>query len=433
MADTVPRRHTAKAIGHFQRWHLPHLVLLDQAKTPVKRPHCGRKWKGFPATRQEVKDHEGLFGLVPASTGLLAYDVDEGGQAAVDALERHHGKPVAVVPSKQPGRFHAYFLWDGESAGNGDWSLPEGSGQIRCEKGYVALHPGTARVLHLELVKLQVSDSLRSRYRRVSPNSLPKPATKDPVSPSTATEGVEAPQSTCDGVDGVTALGWPPRYSFATEQRHCELLRQLRRLLGRKSNWHRGTKFAIEKAFQLFNRFEKNDDPSANAFPPSEIERVARQAVRYRDSDLESGELERRWSIKQSWRGRLGGIASGRSRRACPKRLKRVTISRTLRGVGLSYRGVGRACGSAVSTAWRDCKGVDSGSLVERVFHEANILAPSPLPPNKTEGGSPKPPAQSLIKSKFTEKQYGKGMKPDKFERGNFPERGVLTFLETRT
>ena len=355
----------------------------------MKRPHCGRKWKDFPATRQEVKDHNGLFGLVPASTGLLAYDIDEGGQAAVDALETHHGKPLAVVPSEQPGRFHAYFLWNGEPAGNGDWSLPEGSGQIRCEKGYTALHGDTPGILHLELLKLKVGPSLQKRYRRVSPNSLPKPATKAPVSRSSATPETQAPQSTCDQVDGVEGLGWPPRYSFATEQRHCELLRQLRRLLGRKSNWGRGADFAIQKAFQLFNRFEKNDDPSANAFPPSEVERVARQAVRYRDTDLESGELERRWSIEQSRRGRLGGPASGRSRRACPKRLKRIKVHCTLRGVGLSYRSIGRACGSSVSTAWRDCKGVACESLENRVFHEANI--PAPPPPCRKDSKVEKP------------------------------------------
>ena len=242
---------------------------------------------------------------------------------------------------------------------------------------------------------------------------------------------MEAPQSTCDGVDGVTALGWPPRYSFATEQRHCELLRQLRRLLGRKSNWHRGTKFAIEKAFQLFNRFEKNDDPSANAFPPSEIERVARQAVRYRDSDLESGELERRWSIKQSWRGRLGGIASGRSRRACPKRLKRVTISRTLRGVGLSYRGVGRACGSSVSTAWRDCKGVACGSLAERVFHEPNI--PLPSSPCREYSKVDKPFCPNYKPHKpLSQSPFGKEINGKKVHFVFYPQKTPFFDLQTR-
>ena len=86
-----------------------------------------------------------LPGIFPASVGRghIVFDVDHGGQAAVDALVRMMGTPLLVVPSGTPGRFHVWYTSEGaREIGNGDWSLdgaPPKNGEIR-STGNLVLH-----------------------------------------------------------------------------------------------------------------------------------------------------------------------------------------------------------------------------------------------------------------------------------------------------
>ena len=77
--------------------------------------------------------------------GHIVFDVDHGGQAAVDALVRMMGTPLLVVPSATPGRYHVWFVCeDAREIGNGDWSL-DGSapkcGELRSTGNLVLWHP----------------------------------------------------------------------------------------------------------------------------------------------------------------------------------------------------------------------------------------------------------------------------------------------------
>ena len=88
-----------------------------------------------------------LAGIFPASVGngCVVFDVDHGGQEAVDELVRVLGQPLVVVPSGTPGRFHVWYLCDdAREIGNGDWSLDGAApknGELRSTGNLVLWHP----------------------------------------------------------------------------------------------------------------------------------------------------------------------------------------------------------------------------------------------------------------------------------------------------
>ena len=84
--------------------------------------------------------------MLPASLGCVVFDVDHGGQAAVDKLVRTMaGVPLVTLPSRTAGRSHVWYLCENAGAvRDGDWSLtgaPPKNGEIRSTGNIVMWHP----------------------------------------------------------------------------------------------------------------------------------------------------------------------------------------------------------------------------------------------------------------------------------------------------
>ncbi|MCY4156981.1 MAG: AAA family ATPase [Gammaproteobacteria bacterium] len=109
-----------------------------------KSPRKGFGWKTRYLSAADAIDHlqsddKALIGVRPNSLGMAVVDVDYGGLEAVAALKEKLGEPVCCHETRREGGYHLWFAKEGEQP-NGDWKLPEGSGEIRGGSGYVILH-----------------------------------------------------------------------------------------------------------------------------------------------------------------------------------------------------------------------------------------------------------------------------------------------------
>ena len=128
-ADAWPTLHEAGA----------HFTLATPKKRPTEPGITG--WQSRIPTLAEVVNHRRQgkpLGIVPASLGLVALDVDKGAdgmpaaavaRALADAV---HADPFCLVPSRGAGRWHAYFKVSGAaSIGNLYWRTERLSGEVR--------------------------------------------------------------------------------------------------------------------------------------------------------------------------------------------------------------------------------------------------------------------------------------------------------------
>lgn len=123
-----------------------HFVLCNPDKTPLE----GYSWKrrrSLKAVLAHVKAG-GLVGIVPASGGYAVLDVDEGQLESIGNFLANF-PPAALVPSRQPGRFHIWYPDSTADRGNANWIAEEYAigGQIRAAAGYVCLHGPAAAAL----------------------------------------------------------------------------------------------------------------------------------------------------------------------------------------------------------------------------------------------------------------------------------------------
>lgn len=113
-----------------------HFVLLD-GKRPL--------WSGWQRRRAPLdvaQAHPGELGLIPASIGTSALDVDVGDPRELLA----HHPAWAVLASRRPGGRHVYYR-DDRPRGNQKWSRYGCTGELRSGKGYLVLwHDGAERL-----------------------------------------------------------------------------------------------------------------------------------------------------------------------------------------------------------------------------------------------------------------------------------------------
>ena len=120
-----------------------HFTLATPEKRPTEPGITG--WQSRIPTLAEVVDHRRQgkpLGIVPASLGLVALDIDKGAdgmpaaavaRALADAV---HADPFCLVPSRTAGRWHAYFrVSDAASIGNLYWRTERLSGEVRGNTG----------------------------------------------------------------------------------------------------------------------------------------------------------------------------------------------------------------------------------------------------------------------------------------------------------
>ena len=152
--------------GDFLK-RFPKAVLL-RIQPGTKRP-AGASWE---IARLKPEDRwYGPIALVPGSLGLAVADVDKGGDRAVYALVRRFGMPLLFTRSVRPERYHLYYLRvQGAPGHNRGWKLPEGSGEIRCDSGYVLLYGNTLSRLFKRLSRGT------AKARALDPSNLPKAA-----------------------------------------------------------------------------------------------------------------------------------------------------------------------------------------------------------------------------------------------------------------
>ncbi|MDE0312843.1 MAG: bifunctional DNA primase/polymerase [Caldilineaceae bacterium] len=113
-----------------------HVVLVGQGKIPCWPPRgglsgkevypagdkragqlvsAGTGWTKHPATVEAIRAHRGLFGIVPATVGVLCIDVDDKHPVGVDAIREavveSQGAPAFAFRSRSDG-FHLYYKAD---------------------------------------------------------------------------------------------------------------------------------------------------------------------------------------------------------------------------------------------------------------------------------------------------------------------------------
>ena len=140
-ADAIAALHEAGA----------HFTLATPGKRPSAPGITG--WQSRIPTLAEVVDHRRQgkpLGIVPASLGLVALDIDKGAdgvpaaavaRALTDAIQ---AEPFCLVPSRAAGRWHAYFrVSDAASIGNLYWKAERFSGEVRGNTdGHIMLWDG---------------------------------------------------------------------------------------------------------------------------------------------------------------------------------------------------------------------------------------------------------------------------------------------------
>ena len=125
--------------------HGAHFVLCD-GKRPI-----WKRWQQHRPTLEVVEhhaDHGRSIGIVPASIGTSALDVDHGDPAAL--FELHPAR--AVVPSRRAGGRHGYYD-DAEKRGNDKWAALGASGEVRSSRGFLVLYDNAPEKLAAALTR----------------------------------------------------------------------------------------------------------------------------------------------------------------------------------------------------------------------------------------------------------------------------------------
>jgi len=125
-----------------------HLVLCGQNKRPMQRA-----WNQFPATPNAIRRHRGLLGLVPASVGTSALDVDEG--LATQLMAKY--PPFVSLRTRRKQGLHLYY-GDRRSRPNGKFEAFGCRGDVRSGSGYLIIWPGGERRLASALQTSAVED-----------------------------------------------------------------------------------------------------------------------------------------------------------------------------------------------------------------------------------------------------------------------------------
>ena len=112
------------------------LLRVKANKTPAE----SRGWMDRQLSLDGLQEHfdrGGLLGLVPASVGLVAVDIDEGDSTSL----LHNFPPFAAYRTKRPGGVHAYYSYSGPPIPQRRWVAPvfHTSGDLRHARGYVVL------------------------------------------------------------------------------------------------------------------------------------------------------------------------------------------------------------------------------------------------------------------------------------------------------
>ena len=113
------------------------LLRVRDDKTPAE----WRGWIDRQLTLDDALEHVergGNLGLVPASIGMVAIDVDEEGDC--DRLF-HNFPPLAMYQTQRVGGVHAFYQHDGAPVRQRPWRAPlfRTAGDIRHGRGYVVL------------------------------------------------------------------------------------------------------------------------------------------------------------------------------------------------------------------------------------------------------------------------------------------------------
>lgn len=116
-----------------------HYVLCKQDKSPLKNG-----WNNKHPEREEVIAHAnagGLLGLMPGSIHCLVIDVDKFDDDTMEQIVDQLADPFICETRK------GYHIWvrlthPRPAIGNKEWHAFEGSGDIRCDNGYVVLWSG---------------------------------------------------------------------------------------------------------------------------------------------------------------------------------------------------------------------------------------------------------------------------------------------------
>ena len=137
-----------------------HFVLFDTDKRPVQT-----RWlKQRPPLRQTLA-HDGPIGIVPASIRMTAADCDHvPTPASLNAfIERY--PPVALVPSRKPGRYHMYY-WDRFGRTNGKFTAFGTSGEIFSANGGLILWGDAVVTLATALMSWITLDASETAHER---------------------------------------------------------------------------------------------------------------------------------------------------------------------------------------------------------------------------------------------------------------------------
>ena len=105
-----------------------------------KSPAESRGWIDRQLSLDDLQRHveaDGLLGLIPASVGLVAVDVDEGDSARLLANFR----PACAYRTRRTDGIHAFYTHDGPPIPQRRWHAPvfRTSGDLRHARGYVVV------------------------------------------------------------------------------------------------------------------------------------------------------------------------------------------------------------------------------------------------------------------------------------------------------
>ena len=135
---------------------------MDNLNKPIEKLHsrgahfvlCQRNskqpvWRGWQKRRpgvQTVVQHAGNLGVIPASLGTSALDIDYGDIGELVEV----APPMARLPSKRGPDRHMYYR-DNEPRGNSKFAAYNCRGEVRSASGFLVLWPGGAEILDAQL------------------------------------------------------------------------------------------------------------------------------------------------------------------------------------------------------------------------------------------------------------------------------------------
>jgi len=126
----------------------PHYILCDDQKRPVSALGWNAKnWQKQGASEDQVTAHDldgRLVGIIPASVGVLAIDLDDfpQGYGGIEHFSRElveKGVVHVIQKSRRPGGGHILVRWTGAPIRNKKWEWMGCSGEIRHANGYVII------------------------------------------------------------------------------------------------------------------------------------------------------------------------------------------------------------------------------------------------------------------------------------------------------